>query len=865
MKKNVLVAICMLAAGSVSAQHLVVGNHDVVRLGEYPQDAYLVEADAESFYRVSGAFSTSSDHPLLTEALNLDFRSIYFIKYDKDGIPLKSNYIRGTNYFQYAGSFEGGLTLMSGSNMEVHADGSLIPVPVASMVEFIATYDPDCQLQKIISIWGLTDNQYMESRATLDPEDGSVYVYGMAYEPVELLDFGTMARDLQTPNSYFYLIKYDRNLVLQWVYEIGFDTAQSGPSPSFDRIEVFPGERGGVLITGTYAAESSPLIDGRSLPPYLDSNGTFAVMLDGTGQKRWVLDGMLKGSGYPSRIFKAFPLHGGDFVLAGNTSTGYFKLGQAEFSFASPSVNNQFVFRIDPAGNPVWLRQYDSQGPVQEGKKKSAASSVFDNNVYYDAILWKNRLLYLTAPFANPAFSVAGESKTLTYPSGIYVAALDLRDGKDLWAYALSSNDARIHGFDLDRSGNVSLMGYNFATQDMDGLASSAIVDGNFLFHLGIDYNGLPLWYNNASLANPPYSDLIGVDLEVLPNGQVFSSMKLSATNEMVIGDERINESVSVNSSWLLKLDSDVQLGGTVTDANENPVYPGYVKAIKSAWWGIYPQVDSVLINDDGTYMFDGLYPGNYSLLAVPDPLYYPEAIPTYYGNLTRWQVTPFHDLYPRFNSNIVDIKLVEKALFTELDGSGEMSGTISLEEGVDNALKGVSARPSPKSSVILLKKAKKSTMSGEVVAYVETDEFGMFTFTNVPDGDYWLHVEVAGLDMLEIHEVTIVGNQIVSGLNYTIGEDGIYIGYPTGTSLLENESLRIYPNPGPGLIMMDLPSAGNYAVRIYAMDGRTVLEEQFVSSGGARTINLSEAGDGIYILRVVGPDTDKTVKYVKK
>ena len=327
MKKHVLFALCIWTTVSISAQHLLVGNHDVVRLGEYPQDAYLIEADAESFFRISGAFSTSSDHPLLVDAVNPDHRSIYFIKYDNEGIPQKANYIRGTNAFQFAGSFGGGLTVMSGSDVQVDANGTLISVPIASEVEFIASYDPDCQLKKIISIWGLTDNQYMDSRATMDPDDGSVYVYGKAYEPVELLDFGPLAQGLESPNSYFYLIKYDPNLVLQWVYQIGFDMAQSGTSPNFDRFQVFPGIGGEVLITGTYGTESSPLIDGRSLPSYMDTNGTFAVLLDGAGQVRWVQDGNIKGFGYPSRIFKAFPLPGGDFVLAGNTSTGFFKLG----------------------------------------------------------------------------------------------------------------------------------------------------------------------------------------------------------------------------------------------------------------------------------------------------------------------------------------------------------------------------------------------------------------------------------------------------------------------------------------------------------------------------------------------------------
>jgi len=865
MKKDLLFAALLMLASTVAGQQLVLGTHDVVRLNEYPQDAYLVEADASSFYRVSGGNSTSSDHPFLGAALDPDYRSIYFIKYDSQGVPLKSNYVRGTNYAVYAGSFKGGFTIMSTAYEEVDANGTRFPIPQNSNVEFIANYDPDCQQERVINIWALTSNQYANSEAIMDPNDGSVYVYGKASQQMELRGFGTLAKDLDTPNSYFYLIKYNRNLDFQWVYQLGFDPVQSGTSPYFDRIQVHPGINGSALITGTYATESSPLIHGRSLPSYMDGYGTFAVMLNETGQSQWVQDGMLSDYGFASRIFKAFPMSNGDFVLAGNTNTGFYSLGDTQFTFLDDQANNQFVFRIDPAGNPVWTRQYESQGPVEEGKKKGAASEVLNRNIFYDAISWKNRLLYLTAPFTNPAFSVAGEIMALNYPRGIYVAALDLRDGSEQWAYALSSDDVQIYGFDADRSGNVSLMGYNNATQDLEGIPAETVVPGSFLFHVGLDYKGMPLWYSNVHLLNPPYFNLSGVDLEVLPNGEVFSSVKMSEINGIVVGESVLGEGQYANTSWLLELASDVIVGGVVTDANDNPVYPGFVKAIKSTWWGMYPTMDSAYLEDDGSYLFDDLYPGNYTLMAVPDPVQYPNDICTYTGDQTGWKESSFHDFYPKFNSNIVNIKLEEALPLSSGDGSGQMSGSIFYDSEMSDALKGIAARPAKKAAVVLLKKTKKSTMAGEVIAYVETDDSGMFAFDNVPDGNYLLHVEVPGLEMLQMHDVNIVGNQIVSGLNYSISEDGIYIGWPTGISLLENEKLSVYPNPGSGLILMDLPGAGQYEVKVYTTDGRMVLNERFDSAGGARSFNISGENDGIYLLHVAGPDTDETVKYIKQ
>ena len=155
--------------------------------------------------------------------------------------------------------------------------------------------------------------------------------------------------------------------------------------------------------------------------------------------------------------------------------------------------------------------------------------------------------------------------------------------------------------------------------------------------------------------------------------------------------------------------------------------------------------------------------------------------------------------------------------------------------------------------------------MAGEVVAYTETDDFGMFGFQYVPDGEYLIHVEVPGLEMLETHEVTIVGNKIATGLDYTISDNGVFIGWGVGISLLENETLKIYPNPGPGLILMDMPAAGEYAVNIYTTDGRRVLNRSISSMGGASSLNISGEPDGIYLISVEGPETSTTVKYIKR
>jgi len=328
MKKHLLIATLLTAALVVNSQQLVPGSIDHVGLTGYPSEPQLVEADAQGFYWISGSnVGTSVNHVLLPEVYS-DFSNLFFIKYDRDGIARKSNYIRGISYAENAFSFKGGLALGLHAYGDIEINGNSIPIGEADETEVLVTYDADCNLQKYRKIWDLTYSQYVNSEFAMDPADGSLYVFDIAQEPMELLDHGTLGKDF--PGQYFYLVKYNRNLELEWVYEAGFDTDLSGNSPSYQSINVHPGQEGAVLITGSYGTESSPLIHGRSLPAYADTYGHFAVMLNVAGASQWVQDGPMNGFGYRTGIFEACSMPGGDFVLAGVCTTGYFKLGNAE-------------------------------------------------------------------------------------------------------------------------------------------------------------------------------------------------------------------------------------------------------------------------------------------------------------------------------------------------------------------------------------------------------------------------------------------------------------------------------------------------------------------------------------------------------
>lgn len=80
-------------------------------------------------------------------------------------------------------------------------------------------------------------------------------------------------------------------------------------------------------------------------------------------------------------------------------------------------------------------------------------------------------------------------------------------------------------------------------------------------------------------------------------------------------------------------------------------------------------------------------------------------------------------------------------------------------------------------------------------------------------------------------------------------------------SNIKENEDpvLKIWPNPAPERININLetPVQGNIEISIYDMTGKLIKSSIFHHSGGYRNyiMDLPEAKDGIYLVRITGPD----------
>lgn len=218
----------------------------------------------------------------------------------------------------------------------------------------------------------------------------------------------------------------------------------------------------------------------------------------------------------------------------------------------------------------------------------------------------------------------------------------------------------------------------------------------------------------------------------------------------------------------------------------------------------------------------------------------------------------------PDTRTTFEDITLSEVAKLSADDGSGQLSGNISYSDDV--AAKGTLSRPSRKTAVILVKKAaSKGTQEGNVVAYLDTDDEGNFVFENVPDGEYGLIIDLPGLPMNGNYEIVVVGNIVVSGLDFEVNDQGINPTGTVGVESLEMEQLIIFPNPGNGMIHIMIQTSGDYLVQVFNSVGQMVETRSYFSVSGLINLDLSALDSGMYLIKLDGNKGSKTVKYMRR
>jgi hypothetical protein len=142
---------------------------------------------------------------------------------------------------------------------------------------------------------------------------------------------------------------------------------------------------------------------------------------------------------------------------------------------------------------------------------------------------------------------------------------------------------------------------------------------------------------------------------------------------------------------------------------------------------------------------------------------------------------------------------------------------------------------------------------SDKVVAFTETDGDGLYSFGNLPFGEYSLYAEASGLSTEDVTISINEGNYTLNDIELTVNCDNT-IGYPE-YAYTELSVGDVYPNPVTDNFRLDIESDNNSIVKlyIYSITGQKVIEKEFSVTSGTNTlfVNASALQKGSYLLSV--------------
>ncbi|WMN06229.1 T9SS type A sorting domain-containing protein [Marivirga arenosa] len=351
------------------------------------------------------------------------------------------------------------------------------------------------------------------------------------------------------------------------------------------------------------------------------------------------------------------------------------------------------------------------------------------------------------------------------------------------------------------------------------------------------------------------------IQIEFLPNR---SSIEPNQTYNLVF--QAVDESGKRSHRTYIPYETIAgNVSGSVVDIENINVNTGNVRLFAiNPFANKYDTAAVQALGGANTFNFENLILGDYIILADPDPVDYPDLIPTYLGNTLDWQLADTLFLETSVSDIIIEVEK-EPAPLTE-PGS-EIAGFLEEEfEEADSTLRalprrrvsgaGVSVRRLTGSSRNTNGSLRLIENNYVLVAYLKTNEDGEFVFPNLPSGDYRIRIEYPGVEVDEATDIdfNLSGQQGEVVSVEAVVEDGKITVTETGR-VTANEpnkkvSFSFYPNPARDELTLKLKnSATSNEILIYDVKG--VLHKRMKLIEGENKFSISDLAVGTYIIQI--------------
>ena len=343
------------------------------------------------------------------------------------------------------------------------------------------------------------------------------------------------------------------------------------------------------------------------------------------------------------------------------------------------------------------------------------------------------------------------------------------------------------------------------------------------------------------------------------------------------------NGNVILNSDTIfITVKPSTNISGTVT-IFPNTATPVAGRVILYKYEPFYTQFDSVAgqnIGLAGDYNFTSFKSGNYIVKVIPNA----NNLQVAYGDTAINWKTAKHIIHGCVNNDIQNIQVKGLASSTTTPGPGVLSGIITQALGYGQKLFG---RPSNESGFrptapgepiggIVVKGGRNpgAQMFSQTITEVDgpVPAIGTYTLSGLPIGEYFLLVDIPGLDTNYTYHVKITGTDTsFQNLDFTVDSIQINPVYATNVGVNEikfdEHKIKVYPNPATNYltIQYNLQNSSTVKMELYDILGKSVKvllqETKQPSDNYKNTWPLDELKSGLYFLKMNIDGTENTIK----
>jgi len=465
----------------------------------------------------------------------------------------------------------------------------------------------------------------------------------------------------------------------------------------------------------------------------------------------------------------------------------------------------------------------------------------------------------------------------------------------DVSCYGLSNGSASV-----TVSGGTSPLSFSWSPSGGNGLVASNLAPGTYTFHIQDGNNctldelitiiqpGVFSASITASassiceqLEDTLKSTIVGgtapynYDWIELPSTSLSSSSDYAYITSVGTFSYALhvtdNNNCSANSnSVAITVNPSSNISGTVSVyQNTTTPVPGYVTLYKyKPYFVQFDSITSQNIGAAGDYNFVSFTAGTYIIKATPSATNMQVA---YGDTAVNWKTAKqiIH------GCAVNDIQNIQVKLFPSIgSGPGTLSGIITETVGYGNRLfgsfnsDGSAFKPTvPGGPIggIVVKGGKNpggqmfvQTLTGPE----NTPTAGQYTITNLPYGDYFILVDIPGLDTNNTYHIKISqGHEVFTNLDFTVDSIQINPVFATDVGVrdikAEDYSLSVFPNPASSFVTVKytLQSSSQIEIEMFDILGKSVKtllpKTQLAADSYKNTWHLDELKSGLYFIKI--------------